>query len=315
MPEAIGPYEIRGPLGTAPGSLRGRDTRLGRSVVLRELPEGAADDTDRLSAVIAAQKFSHPYVAAVYDVVRQDDRAYVVCEYVAGESLARVLAGQPLHPRMAALYASQIADGLAEAHAAGLVHGDLRPDTVVITPKGHAKLIEMGLRGFTRGGRERSLASMVVEADPRRTNPVLPYLSPEQALGEPIDPRTDIFSLGAVLYTMLTGRAPFDGATPQQVVLAVMQSSVPAPSRMNPAVPPALDDLVSRALAKSLDVRLGSAAELAAHLRAVLDDLAERAAEPVRPRARRGRRRVGAAGWFALGALAIAGAAAAWLLR
>jgi serine/threonine-protein kinase len=176
-----------------------------------------------------------------------------------------------MHPRRAADIAARIADALAEAHAAGVSHRDVCPDNIIVTPSGQAKLTDLGLSHWTRGGKARVLAA--TGAADRAGAERLAYLSPEQALGESSDPRTDIFSLGAALYTMLTGAAPFSGSNAMDVVVDVLKRDPAPPSALNAAVPAALDAIVARALAKSLDRRYQSAAEMAAELRLAIADL------------------------------------------
>lgn len=272
MAETVAQYQLLDRLGA--GGLgevfRARDTRLGRTVALHRIEAGAADDAFRtrlMREAGAVSSLSHPFLATLYEAGEDAGRVFVATEYVPGETLTRVIAGQPLHPRRAAEFAAQIADGLAEAHARGFVHRDVRPDNVIITPKGQAKLLELGLSGFTRAGAERAAAAAAVTSGPQTPHGALRYLSPEQALGEPCDARTDIFSLGAVLYAMLTGEPPFCGDTAADLTLAVLQATPVPPSTRHAGVPRELDQIVARALQKSLDRRYQSAAEFAADLR------------------------------------------------
>jgi eukaryotic-like serine/threonine-protein kinase len=162
-----------------------------------------------------------------------------------------------------------MAEALSAMHDAGIIHGDLRPDTVVVTPKGHAKLLDGGFGTFTTGGAQRAAASADPDALPLSSLPTIRYLSPEQALGGRVDARTDVFSLGAVLYEMFTGRPPFDAASTGDVIIGVLQETPQRPSERAPNVPLELDRLTSRALAKSLDRRYQTARAFAADLRAM----------------------------------------------
>jgi len=282
VPETVAHYELLDRLGAgALGEVfRARDTRLGRTVALRRIP-GTIDDAVRsrlLSDARAISELSHPFVATLFDAGVHDGQVFLASEYVPGETLTRVLAGQPLNPRRAAELAAQLADGLAEAHALNLVHGDVRPDTIVVTPKGQAKLIDLGLSPYSSGGKARAAAAAGHdEGGP--AHGALHYLSPEQALGQPVDGRTDIFSLGAVLYTMLTGHPPFSGDTAGALTVAVLGTTPVGPSRRNPEVPIELDAIVTRAMSKSLDRRYQSAAEMAADLRGAAMLLEVRSAE------------------------------------
>ena len=168
-----------------------------------------------------------------------------------------------MNPRRALELAVQLADGVADAHAHGIIHGDLRPGTVIITPKGSAKILDFGFARWTRGGMLRAQASHDPDALPADATRVLAYLSPEQALGGTIDSRTDVFSLGVMIYEVLTGRNPFA-----------------APTEVNSNVPAELDRIVMQALVRDLSQRQQSAALLSAELRGVLDRMEPRPADP-----------------------------------
>jgi TolB-like protein len=216
---------------------------------------------------------SHPNIAALYEVGEDQDQLFLVLEYAPGETLAKTIAGRPLNPRRAIDLAVQIADALADAHAAGIVHRDLEPDNIIVTPKGNAKILDFGLAAWTSGGAARAhAASVSPDAGPPGApgkSRTLAYLSPEQALGGQVDYRTDIFSLGIILFEMLTGRLPFTATVSTPLALQIIQAPAPAPSAVNKALPPELDSIAARAMAKSLDQRYQSAVTLSAELRAV----------------------------------------------
>ena len=239
---------------SGPGELyRARDTRLGRTVTVRLLPPGYPAGPierqwlfDSARAVIA---LSHPNITLLYDAGEHEGRAFLVFEFLNGQTLRAEMAGRAMNVRRAVELAIQIADGVAEAHGAGFFHGGLSPDSIVITARGHAKIpaFELASRtGFEQDGRGVRLRD---------------YDSPEEARGERPDDRSDIYSVGAVLYEMLTSkRPPHRGAA--------------APSASNPHVPGELDEMVLRAVAPNPDRRIQSAAALAAELRglaAILD--------------------------------------------
>ena len=260
---------------------RARDTRLGRTVAIKVLPAAVAGDHERrdrfLREAQAAAALSHPNIAALFEIGDDQDHLFLVFEFVPGDSLRAVIAGRPLNPRRALHLAAQVADALADAHAAGIVHRDIKPDNIVVTPKGNAKVLDFGLAKWTAGGAARDEAATLVETAAGSRFGTVAYMSPEQALGEPVDHRTDIFSFGIVLYEMLTGALPFRGATPTAMTLQIVQSEAAAPSTVNASVPRDLDAIVARALAKKPDDRYDSAAMIAADLRSVDAALAARA--------------------------------------
>jgi eukaryotic-like serine/threonine-protein kinase len=273
VPETLSHYQLLERIGAgALGEVfRARDTRVGRTVAIKRVPSGLASDEVRRRRLLedarAATALSHPHLATLYEAGEEHGQVFLVFEHVPGESLTRLIGGHPLNPRRALEIAIQSADALAEAHAAGIVHRDVRPDNIVVTPRGQAKLLDTGLAGFTGGGALRAKATSLPDTSDEVTAATFRYLSPEQALGEPVDHRTDIFSLGAVLYEMLTGRPAFDSASAPETIVAVVQATPAAPSGRSTGVPPELDAIVARALAKSLDGRYQSAAEMAAALR------------------------------------------------
>jgi eukaryotic-like serine/threonine-protein kinase len=255
---------------------RARDTKAGRTVALKLLP--AIDDEAARQALLedarAAATLSHPNIATLWDVGEDEGTSYLAYEFVAGISLKQEIGGRPVHARRAVELAVQIADALADAHGRGLIHGDVRPDTIAVTQKGSAKLLDFGMARWTHGGAARRLATRAPDMLEASALPVVAYLSPEQALGGLVDARTDVFSLGAVLYEMLTGRQAFSATTAADTVVEIIRTVPAPPSASNPEVPPDLDTIVQRAMAKDIDSRQQSAASLSAELRslgAVLD--------------------------------------------
>lgn len=241
---------------SGPGDLyRARDTHRGRTVVVRLLPAGFTPDGASRQALIETAKgttvLSHPNVTALFDLGEHEGRVYLVFEFLTGRSLRAEMAGRQMNVRRAAEIAIQIADAVADAHAAGFLHGGLSPDTVTITAKGNAKIPAFELA--VRGGFEASPQGSGTSSFARLAD----YDSPEEARGERPDDRSDVFSIGAILYEMLTTRRP-------------SHRGASAPSASNPEVPRELDDVTLKAVAPNPGSRYQSVAALASDLRGLL---------------------------------------------
>jgi serine/threonine-protein kinase len=254
MAESIGHYEILGIAGTgAQGDvLRARDTRVGRTVAIRVLGGDVADPWRRahfLENVRPYTTLSHPHIATLFEAGEQGGTLFLVYEFVPGERLGALAAGHPLNLRRALDLAIQTADALAETHACGLVHGRLTPSSVIVTPKGHAKIIDVGLSFW-----------QAPEAPD-------PFLSPEQAGGQIADHRSDIYAFGAILYLILTGRPPAQAPVASASSVAPARREGPAPGRVNLDVPPLVDRIVRKALAPNPDDRYSDITILAGDLR------------------------------------------------
>ena len=252
---------------------RARDTKAGRTVALKVVSPAIARDPERLRRLLedarAATVLSHPNIATLWDVGEADGHTYLAYEFAAGKNLMEESAGVAMNPRRALDLAVQIADGVADAHSHGIIHGDLRPDTIIVTAKGNAKVLDFGLAPWTKGGTLRTSAARNPDALPPESASVLGYLSPEQAIGSAVDPRTDVFSLGVLAYEMVTGRNPFTGSSPAATLMNVIQGKFAPASDVNPAAPAELDQILARALTPDLAHRQQSAASLAAELRSV----------------------------------------------
>jgi serine/threonine protein kinase len=324
MFETLGHYRILDRIGAGGlGELyRGRDTRLGRTVAIRIVPHALLKDAERRERLLrdarASARLSHPNIAALYEIGEDQGQLFLVGEFVPGETVRSAIGGRPLNARRAIEFATQIADALADAHAEGIVHCDLTPDNIILTPKGNAKVLDFGLSAWTAGGgaRERTARATATAAPIYGdvTGRTVAYMSPEQALGEAIDHRTDIFSLGTVLFEMLTGKLPFPAATPSAAALQIVHAGAPAPTALNRSLPPEIDPIVQKMLAKSLDHRYESVATVAAELRSVAAILSVRSGvgePPVLARALPKRRSW--SGWVIVAAILAAIAALVWL--
>ena len=297
---------------------RARDTKVGRTVALRLIRDEAFDDQTMRTAFLddarAASKLSHPNITTLFDVGEYEGGSYLAYEFASGVSLRQECAGRAVNPRRAVELAVHIADALAEGHAHGLLHGDIRPETILITHKGSAKVLEFGMASWTTGGRTRSRASSSPQSLGANAVSVVSYMSPEQALGGATDARTDIFSLGVVLYEMLAGRHPFAAADVEKTLVNVT-SAMPSPLEVSLGS----DDLwrvVARAMAKDIDKRPESAAAFAAELRRLGGTLDAHEGQPPRTELLPLDEERGSGMWWGIAAvLAVIGIVLWWVLK
>ena len=245
MPEQLGHCNLlervgAGGLGTA---FRARDTVVGRTVLVKNAAERVGSDplarTKLLKDARAAATVSHPNVAMLFEVVDRPDQLFLVFEFVPGETLDQAC-GRPLDIRRALDLGIQLAEALGAAHAQGVLHLDVRPANIKVSLRGHAKLLDTGLSAWTTGARAGRPATSADHVGV--TDRASRYQSPEQRRGDPPDHRSDLFSLGVVLFEMLTGRSPSDGALPGRAALM-------RPSALNDNVPAEFDTIVERATA------------------------------------------------------------------
>jgi TolB-like protein/tRNA A-37 threonylcarbamoyl transferase component Bud32 len=263
---------------------KARDTRLNRNVVIKALHPDKARDADPrrrfFQEAQAASALNHPNIVTVYDIGSENGVDFIVMEYVNGSPMDVLLQEGPLKPEVVIHYGAQIADALSAAHAAGIVHRDLKPGNIVISSSGFVKLLDFGLAKVTD--------TSPVPAGFERASPVTAdgcivgtaaYMAPEQALGKPVDSRTDLFSLGAVLYEMLTGRRAFEGDSAISTLTAVLRDDPADICILNREVPQALADVVYRCLRKQTSERYSTAADLKADLETALHKPVLRATE------------------------------------
>ena len=290
---SVGPYRIVERLGAGGmGEVHlAVDTRLNRKVALKSLTDPSLDTPNARSRLLrearAAAQITHPNIAAIYDILETGAHPCIVMEYAQGETLARIASRGPMPCHQVLAIASQLAGALAHAHAAGVVHRDLKPSNIVLTPDGVVKVLDFGLARVH--DIEQELASA---GDPTREATVSragvmagtpAYMAPEQLVGHPASPLSDIYSLGATLFELLAGRKPFEAPTTRDVIYQILAKPTPLVSAVNGSVPPIVDAIVAKAMAKEPSERYLSAAQMAEDLgRAAL----ECAAEPGRPGSR-----------------------------
>jgi len=249
----------------------GRDTRLSRPVAIKVLSSDRLDDRCKRRLREEARRLSglsHPNIASVFDFGSEGEIDYLVMEYVPGVTLDVLLRRGPLEWTEVARLGSHLARGLAAAHAAGVVHRDIKPGNVRITPEGLLKILDFGIAAFATNAPDATTTSTVDPA-PGLTG-TIQYMAPERLRGDSPDPRADIFSAGAVLYEMACGRAPFDDAQPVRLTEAILNGDVPLPSQVYPEVHPALERIIVHALEPQPERRFASATELACALEALL---------------------------------------------
>jgi serine/threonine protein kinase len=268
----LGRYEVRSKLGEGGmGEVyRARDTELGREVAVKVLPPSFSADSDRLhrfqQEACAAGALNHPNILSIYDTGKHDGSPYVISELLEGETLRKRIGGTPLNQRRAVDYALQIAHGLSAAHEKGIIHRDLKPDNVFITNDGRAKILDFGLAKLTQvdGNQvQTNIPTRRVDTDPGLVMGTVGYMSPEQLKGQKVDQRSDIFSFGAILYEMLSGRRAFHGGSAAETMSAILREDPPELSETNKRVSPALERLVNHCLEKNPEERFHSASDLA----------------------------------------------------
>ncbi len=274
----LGPYEILSPLGAGGmGEVyRARDTRLGREVAIKTLPAAFAQDPERRgrfeTEARAVAALSHPNVLAIHDFGTEGGISYAVMELVEGQTLREKLMDGPIAGPRAMSLAIQIAHGLAAAHDKGVIHRDLKPENVILTPEGHAKILDFGLAKREPGaepGSHSVAPTLAVATEPGAVLGTTGYMAPEQVRGLPTDARSDIFALGVVIYEMLSGRRPFQGDSPADTMSAILREDPAELTQLVPDVPPAMERIVRRCLEKQPTGRFRSAADLAYALEAI----------------------------------------------
>ena len=315
----LGPYEIQSALGAGGmGEVyRAKDTRLDRIVAVKILPEHLSSDPqlrerfDREAKAISS--LSHPHICPLYDIGHQNGIDYLVMEYLEGQTLRQRIAAKPLKLGEILDLGIQIADALDAAHAKSIVHRDIKPSNIFITTRGEAKIMDFGLAKLAPERTKPALPSNVgteeLLTSPGSAVGTVAYMSREQARGEELDCRTDLFSFGVVLYEMATGQRPFQGNTTAVVFDAILNRTPISPVRLRPDLPAGLELIVNKALEKDRDVRCQTASELRADLKRLKRDTdsgkSAAAAAPVLPAPATHRRPLWLAGALAVVAIGL----------